>query len=87
MNTESIKKAEEHLKEKYPIQQFKAHEKILNTTLKFGLNIQKYVDEQENKFMQFNNLQGKEQKTDTQEFAQKVNKLSEIVDFLLHKTA
>jgi hypothetical protein len=59
MNTESIKKAEEQLKEKYTIEQFKVHEKLLNSSIKFGLNIQKYVDGQENKFMQFNNLQGK----------------------------
>lgn len=73
------------MKGKYMVEQFKAHEKVLNNSINFGVNVQKYIDQQENKFMQIK-IDTKDQKTNTEEFANKMGKLNEIVDYLLMKT-
>lgn len=53
------------MKGKYMIEQFKAHEKVLNNSINFGVNIQKYIDQQENKFMQIK-IDTKDQKTNSE---------------------
>ncbi len=85
-NSDSIKRITDDLKTKYNVEEFKGHEKILNSSIKFGLNVQKYIDNDENKFMQIK-INPKEQKSNTEEFAYKVSKVNEIVDYLLLKVA
>jgi hypothetical protein len=53
------------MKGKYMVEQFKAYEKVLNNSINFGVNIQKYIDQQENKFMQIK-IDAKDQKTNTE---------------------
>jgi translation elongation factor EF-1beta len=85
-NTETINKLNDEIKTKHTFEDFKTHEKLLNSSIKFGLNLQKHVDSEENKFMHFK-IDPKDQKTNTEEFAYKLTKLNQTVDFLLLRTA